>query len=120
MKRQGSLFIVGASTRAAAFSALRAGLMPWCADLFADADLEARCPVRRVPPEDYPAGFVEPLTAGVSGPWMYTGGLENHPYLVRSLSNARPLWGVRGESLERARSPWIIREILSHHGIPCP
>ncbi len=32
------LLIFGASARAAAFSALRAGLQPWCADLFADAD----------------------------------------------------------------------------------
>ena len=38
------LLLFGASVRAAAFSALRAGLRPWCADLFGDADLQARCP----------------------------------------------------------------------------
>ena len=33
------LLIVGASVRAAAFSARRSGFDPECADLFADADL---------------------------------------------------------------------------------
>ena len=44
-----NLILFGASTRAAAFSALRAGLRPWCADLFADADLQAHCPAMRLP-----------------------------------------------------------------------
>ena len=35
-----SVVIFGASVRAAAFSALRAGLRPWCADLFADFALK--------------------------------------------------------------------------------
>jgi len=35
---EAQVLIVGASARAAAFSALRAGLRPWCADLFADLD----------------------------------------------------------------------------------
>ena len=39
------LLILGASARAAAFSALRIGLRPTCADLFADADLASACPV---------------------------------------------------------------------------
>ncbi len=33
------LLIVGASARAAAFSAMRAGFQPLCADRFADVDL---------------------------------------------------------------------------------
>jgi predicted ATP-grasp superfamily ATP-dependent carboligase len=33
------VLLVGASVRAAAFSVLRAGLSPWCIDLFGDADL---------------------------------------------------------------------------------
>ena len=43
MQRGERLLIFGASARAAAFSALRAGLAPWCVDLFADADLRGRC-----------------------------------------------------------------------------
>ena len=65
-----SLLIFGASVRAAAFSALRAGLQPWCADLFADADLRARCPTIRVPAEVYPDGFLHHMTCEVPGAGM--------------------------------------------------
>src|SRR5438132_11583565 len=87
------LLIFGASTRAAAFSALRAGLRPWCADLFADRELRARCPVVRVRARDYPQGFLELAERKVHGPWMYTGGLENRRALVHRLARLRPLWG---------------------------
>ena len=49
------LVIIGASARAAAFSAHRAGMRPWCVDLFGDADLARRFPVRRVALADYAA-----------------------------------------------------------------
>src|SRR5205807_3302051 len=88
-----SLLIFGASTRAAAFSALRAGLAPWCADLFADADLAARCPVTQVPSAGYPQQFRLLARADIFGPWMYTGGLENHPGLVHSIAMHRSFLG---------------------------
>src|SRR5262249_35644735 len=75
------VLIVGASVRAAAFSALRAGLHPECADLFADADLQRRCPAVRVRGR-YPHAFLEWIESAPSVPWLYTGGLENHPSLV--------------------------------------
>ena len=56
-----TLIIIGASTRAAATSAWRAGWTPWCADLFADADLERIATVRKVPPETYPHGLLAAL-----------------------------------------------------------
>ena len=65
-----NLLIFGASVRAAAFSALRAGLQPWCADLFADADLRARCPTIQVPPGLYPQGFLHHITCELPGAWM--------------------------------------------------
>src|SRR5215813_1264313 len=87
------LLIFGASARAAAFSALRAGLRPWCADLFADTDLRACCPALALDPGSYPQGFVQAARQGPPGPWLYTGGLENRPDLVRRLARQRPLWG---------------------------
>src|SRR5229473_2024137 len=99
------LLILGASARATAFSALRAGLQPWCADLFADADLQARCAVERVKPADYPTRFLKSLDADIPGPWMYTGGLENWPGLVAKMERHRPLWGNGVKSLSLARSP---------------
>jgi predicted ATP-grasp superfamily ATP-dependent carboligase len=100
------LLILGASTRAAAFSALRAGLTPWCADLFGDADLAARCPVRLVPRSAYPHGLAALAAQGPPGaPWMYTGGLENHPRLVEAITRERPLWGSGPAVLLAVRDP---------------
>ena len=93
------VLIVGASARAAAASALRAGLDPWCADLFADADLRALVPDSiRCPAGQYPSALTELLRDAPAGPLMYTGGLENHPNLVWRLAKS-------GRSGETARTP---------------
>ena len=97
------LAIVGASVRAAAMSALRAGLAPVAVDLFADADLRALCPAERV--TSYPRGLAEWLADAPAGAWLYTGGLENHPVLVASM--ARPgIWSrYQLESSRTLRMP---------------
>jgi len=115
-----SLLIVGASARAAAFSALRAGLRPWCVDLFADADLRSRCPVQTIASERYPHGLIEYFRKAPPGPWMYTGALENHPEVVERLSRERPLLGNPAEVLRRVRSPMEVARVLKAAGLPCP
>ena len=115
----GNLILFGASTRAAAFSALRAGLRPWCADLFADADLQTRCPAMRLP-GPYPNGFLEWIGAELPGPWMYTGGLENRPWLVERLARRRPLWGNDCAALLKARNPAVVRAAVRAAGLPAP
>jgi uncharacterized protein len=110
------LLIVGASARAAAFSALRAGLRPWCVDLFADADLRAVCPAHPLAGR-YPHGFVEWFDRA-PGPWMYTGGLENHPALVRRLARLRPLWGNDEPVLRWARDPFFVADLLRRTALP--
>jgi predicted ATP-grasp superfamily ATP-dependent carboligase len=114
------VLIFGASARAAAFSAQRAGLNPWCADLFGDADLRACCPVFRLEPGDYPGGFVRASRQGPPGPWLYTGGLENRPGLIRRLARSRPLWGNDAPVLRVVRSPRAIHDLLRGAGLPCP
>jgi predicted ATP-grasp superfamily ATP-dependent carboligase len=114
------LVIFGASARAAAFSALRAGLRPWCADLFADHDLQARCHVVQLSPAEYPNGFVKISAQAPSGPWIYTGGLENRPEIVEKISQGRPLWGNIPEVLAVVRSPLAVARKLKAAGIPCP
>src|SRR5262245_27762985 len=114
-----NLVIFGASARAAAFSALRAGLAPWCADLFADADLRARCPAMRLPGR-YPQGFLDLVDAPVPGPWMYTGGLENWPALVGQMAERRPLWGNGPSALVRARDPEFLAGTAHAAGLPAP
>lgn len=112
------VLILGASVRAAAQSALRAGFVPWAADVFADADLCAAADARRV--EDYPAGLPAAAAMAPAAPWMYTGGLENRPELVQRISAQRPLWGNPAEVLRQVRDPWRVRRALVAAGIGCP
>jgi predicted ATP-grasp superfamily ATP-dependent carboligase len=116
MSSEPTLVIVGASARAAAFSALRAGLRPWCVDLFADEDLRAVAPVTAVPAAAYPERVGRFLKKAPPGPWMYVGGLENHPRLVDAWAHERPLWGNDGETLRTVRDPVRLSEILRAAG----
>lgn len=114
-----ALLIVGASARAAAFSAIRAGLTPWTADLFADRDLASACQIC-VRVADYPRGFLEVGRQNLAGPWMYTGALENFPGFVQAMSRRRPLWGNPAAVLRRVRCPFTVARVLQEHGVACP
>ncbi|MGH7225264.1 MAG: ATP-grasp domain-containing protein, partial [Gemmataceae bacterium] len=111
--------IIGASARAAAFSALRAGVQPWCIDLFADLDLRQRCSVTRLT-DHYPRGFQRFIDGAEPGPWMYTGGMENWPRLIRRWARQRSLWGNDATVLRRARDPEHIASVLRTAGLPVP
>jgi uncharacterized protein len=114
------LLILGASTRAAAFSALRCGLIPRCADYFADRDLAAVCPVDRVDPRHARRQFIDLAEAVGRTPWLYTGGFENHPEWVDRISRRHLLWGVDGAALHLVRDPAHVADVLRQHEIPCP
>lgn len=113
-----TVLILGASVRAAAQSALRAGFKPWAADLFADADLCAVANARQV--EHYPHGLAAAAASAPAAPWMYTGALENWPDLVQRISADRPLWGNSADVLRQVRDPWRVRRALVAAGIACP
>ena len=113
-----TLLILGASARAAAFSALRAGFRPVCGDLFADADLAAVCPAKAI--ERYPAELAALASAAPAGAWLYTGGLENYPSLVERISRSRELLGVGGAVLRRVRDPFLAADALGGAGLPTP
>jgi uncharacterized protein len=115
-----NILILGASVRAAAHSALRAGWRPVGVDLFADRDLTASCQAHRVSPAQYP-GELEAVAGGLpNGPWFYTGALENHPDLVDRVARHRPLWGNAGSALRAARDPQAVADALQRAGLPCP
>jgi predicted ATP-grasp superfamily ATP-dependent carboligase len=116
--RSETLVILGASTRAAAFSARRAGLRAVCGDSFADLDLRACCPVTAV--KDYPAELEQVAQAAPPGAWLYTGGLENHPDLVERIAGARPLLGVGAAELRQVRDPFRVAEALGREGLSVP
>jgi predicted ATP-grasp superfamily ATP-dependent carboligase len=112
------LAIVGASTRSAAASAVRAGFQALAADLFADADLRRIATATRISP--YPAGFADWLRAVEPPAWMYTGALENYHELVEQMAWIAPLWGNSGDVLTRVRSPWELSQTLADAGLLFP
>ncbi len=113
-----TLTIVGASVRAAAQSAARAGFSVHGADLFADLDLARVCEATRV--ADYPRGLVTVLSGPQDGGWMYTGALENHAALVGRWARLRLLWGNDGRVLRHVRDPWRVARALRSAGMLSP
>lgn len=111
--------LIGASARAVATSAWRAGWSSRSCDLFGDVDLRHRSSFA---PRNgkYPFCFDEFICRGPDLPWMYTGGLENHPGLIDRLAAARPLWGNPGAVLREARDPFVLEETLREAGLAFP
>jgi len=111
-----TLFLAGASVRAAAFSALRAGIRPVCADLFGDEDLRAVADVTVI--KDYPTDLTSLAAAITRMPWIYTGALENHSKLVAEISSSRFLLGNGSEALQQVRRPHRLAELLRDADLP--
>lgn len=120
-----NLLIMGASARAAAASAARAGFHPAACDLFADRDLAACGPAQQV--QHYPQGLRgwlmdQAAVAKAAGhgplPWLFTGALENHPPLIEDAAAEALLWGCDGRVIRAARDPAIWCEALHRAGLP--
>ena len=112
------LIILGASVRAAAFSAIRAGFEPYAIDCYADRDLAEACQAVKI--GSYPGDFESALAAAPDAPWMYTGGLENHPRLVQRLAKLRSLWGNGGKGLREVRKPECLAQVSRETGVCFP
>ncbi|MFQ3648746.1 MAG: ATP-grasp domain-containing protein [Gemmataceae bacterium] len=114
------LAIVGPSGRAAAFSALRAGLSPRCLDLFADRDLALVAPVERLT-GPFPEALLNAFASLPQGPWLYTGILENHPELLARLQQIRPLlWGNEAQRVRRVRDRHWLADCCREVGLAMP
>lgn len=106
--KSADVIVMGASTRAAAFSALRAGFRPFCLDAFGDDDTSAHTAVERV--AEYPDGLIPILKSRPRMPVIYTGGLENRPDILEVAASFHDLWGNRESAVSRARDPQAIQE----------
>ncbi|WP_435015757.1 ATP-grasp domain-containing protein [Tundrisphaera sp. TA3] len=115
-----ALLILGASARAAAFSALRIGLRPDCADLFSDLDLARACPATRVDFSDYPSGLAAFAATRPPSPCLYTGALENRPDLVDEIAARHRLLGNAGPALRAVRDPLAVAALLRADGLAAP
>lgn len=112
------VLILGASVRAAAASARRAGLTPFGIDLFADRDTVALCEmVVRCPLADYPRGLFALASQFPPMPWYYTGGPDNHPDLIRQLAKERELWGNDLSTIGAARDQLRLADCLRQAGL---
>jgi predicted ATP-grasp superfamily ATP-dependent carboligase len=114
------ILIFGASCRAAAFSALRSGLRPRCADYFADRDLAALCEVDRIDSLQSRSGFTSLADSLAPSTWFYTGGFENHPAWVEQITQKHRLWGASARTLRNVRDPLKVATLLHEHDIPAP
>jgi predicted ATP-grasp superfamily ATP-dependent carboligase len=111
------LIILGASARAAAQSAMRAGYDPWCIDLFADRDLQAVAPVVRCPADRYPIGVLSLLETAPMAPVLYTGAMENYPEVLDAIALRRPLKGCAPAAVRAVREPYALASMPAHEGI---
>ncbi|MEM8680132.1 MAG: ATP-grasp domain-containing protein [Planctomycetota bacterium] len=114
------LLIVGASARAAAQSAHRAGIAVSAVDLFADQDLCEIADVISCPAHDYPQALPALAARLPASPFCYVGGLENHPEVVAELQATRPLLGVPPATLRRCRDPFQLLELAQREGLSIP
>ena len=112
------LIIVGASARAAAFSAYRAGYTPYWLDQFGDEDLRQRFRGEII--SDYPKEAVALIGKAPDAPFIFTGALENHPGVLEELCRQRTLLGNMKPVCHRVRDPSGLNEVFRRNGIPCP
>ena len=121
--RQATLVVVGASGRALAASAARAGWRVYAADLFDDLDLgEAAagtaCALEHA--AGYPAGLVDLVRQFPPAPCCFVGALENHPDILRAIGRDRRLLGSPPEAIAAVRDPASLRTIVRAAGLACP
>jgi len=99
-RKSNELLIVGASTRAAAYSAIRAGCTPVCYDFYADSDTQAVAEVHQIAdPQQLVALICQRPPAEV----MYVGGIENAPDVLTCLSEKHHLIGNPLETVQKIR-----------------
>lgn len=116
------LLIVGASTRAAADSAVRAGFHPVCVDRFGDEDLRKIATVVAV--NDDLHRTLDAILALPPMPWIYTGSLENDPKFIAAVSERHTLAGNPPDVLKLVRDPSWLERTLRTNDLPalqvCP
>lgn len=110
------LLIVGASTRAAAASAVRAGFHPVCVDRFGDEDLRRIATVVAV--NDDLHRTLDAILALPPMPWIYTGSLENDPKFIAAVSERHTLAGNPPDVLKLVRDPFWLERTLRRHDLP--
>lgn len=109
--------LVGASVRAAAQSAQRAGFCVTGIDLFGDADTLQACR-RHCLIKDNQYDRLAQLCAGI--PLLQVGGLVSHQPLIQRLQRRSQLLGPSISVCDRLRDPGFLRSLSRRAGIGFP
>ncbi len=104
-----ALILIGASIRSLAASAIRAGYVPFCVDLFCDSDLTwileehgADRPIRLSSFADAPTALSK-LPSHL--PVVWAGGMENMPDVIDAISQQRTVFGPPTHAVEYVNHP---------------
>jgi predicted ATP-grasp superfamily ATP-dependent carboligase len=117
------LVVIGASARAFATSAVRAGWRVYAADLFADLDLQAAAAGTACVRDfagGYPTGFVAAVRSFPVAAFCYVGAMENHTAVIRAIARERTLLGSAPEAFSAVRDPWSLQRLVRHAGLASP
>ena len=112
------LLLLGASIRAAAQSAARAGFHVVGGDLFADRDARRVADCHVV--DDYPDGLLQLRARFPELPVAITGALENHPEMLDAFADLGDYWGNSSAVVRRIRDPFALQRFCELSGIPFP
>lgn len=121
MNDSGEIVIWGASTRAASWSAARAGWNIHAWDLFADCDFPDGSSVHKL--DDLACNSLQcrlalPLSAESKACFLPTGGWENAAGLPEWTADHFHLCGCNAEAIARSRDPFFWAEALGRAGLP--
>ncbi len=121
------IILVGASVRSLAESAVRDGLVPFCVDMFGDADLlrllndvsgDHRNLFRQIGSFDETPDALRDVPSNV--PLLVTGGIENDCDLLRTLAQSRPLLGHPPDVISDLRNPTRLFPTMVRYGVTVP
>jgi len=114
------LLIVGASARAACFSARRSSYSPYWLDQYGDYDLVGNFSGKCLASDRYPEGLIELVRSAPNVPFLYTGALENHLEVLAELEQIRPLLGNSASTCLALREPVNMNRCFDNAGIKHP
>ena len=110
------ILIAGASTRAAAESAARAGFTVTAVDAFGDLDQHPSV-LGLSPAGRFTAHAAVRAAQGVECDAVaYLSSFENHPRAISALAAGRALWGNPPDIVRRVRDPFLLADALRRRG----
>ncbi|MEZ5951400.1 MAG: ATP-grasp domain-containing protein [Planctomycetaceae bacterium] len=118
MSESPGVLIFGGATRAACWSAARAGLTAVCFDLFADCDFPPGAVVHKIASmtDGNLLPVLEPfLRSYPAAALLPVGGGE---YLSETLGSSGRVLGSRPSAISRARDPRFVWRFLANQGLP--